>query len=175
MVIVRKATLVDLRPIHDLAWKVFPATYREILSPEQSDFMMEWMYSIPSLTAQVLEEGHRYLVAEHAEDGTIAGYVSVQPENRQDDASGLPLWHLQKIYVDPDEQGEHLGRRLFEAALAYVRELQGGPAMIHLNVNRHNRALGFYEHIGMERVGQGDFDIGHGFYMNDYIMAKRVD
>jgi ribosomal protein S18 acetylase RimI-like enzyme len=174
MVKVRKASLVDLRPIHDLAWKVFPATYRSILTPEQIDFMMEWMYSIPSLTEQVLREGHRYLVAER-EDGRLAGYVSVQPENRTDETTGLPLWHLQKIYVDPDMQGEYLGQTLFEAAFAYVKELQGGPATVHLNVNRHNPALGFYEHMGMVKAGEGDFDIGHGFYMNDYIMAKNTE
>ena len=42
---------------------------------------------------------------------------------------------------------------------------------MELNVNRKNPALGFYEHLGMQKVRSGDFPIGHGFYMNDYIMG----
>ena len=40
---------------------------------------------------------------------------------------------------------------------------------MELNVNRENPATGFYEYIGMIRDRQGDFPIGNGFYMNDYI------
>ena len=40
-----------------------------------------------------------------------------------------------------------------------------------LNVNRNNNAVSFYRKMGMEILGQGDFDIGSGYYMNDYIMS----
>jgi hypothetical protein len=43
-----------------------------------------------------------------------------------------------------------------------------------LNVNRYNKALQFYLHMGMKRVSEGDFDIGHGYYMNDYIMGMEI-
>ena len=45
---------------------------------------------------------------------------------------------------------------------------------MELNVNRHNPALGFYEHMGMSKAREGDFDIGNGFYMNDYIMGITI-
>ena len=48
---------------------------------------------------------------------------------------------------------------------------QAPGARIELNVNRNNPALGFYEHIGMRKDREGDFPIGNGYYMNDYIMA----
>ena len=32
-----------------------------------------------------------------------------------------------------------------------------------------------YEHLGMHKARQGDFDIGEGFYMNDYIMSIEVN
>ena len=28
---------------------------------------------------------------------------------------------------------------------------------MHLNVNRNNKALQFYQHLGMEKVAEGDF------------------
>ena len=45
---------------------------------------------------------------------------------------------------------------------------------MELNVNRHNSAVVFYEHLGMRRDRQGDFPIGHGYFMNDYIFAIDI-
>ena len=41
----------------ELATEAFPYTYREILTPEQIDYMMDWMYSPESLSRQMEEEG----------------------------------------------------------------------------------------------------------------------
>ena len=46
---------------------------------------------------------------------------------------------------------------------------------MELNVNRNNPALGFYEHMGMKKVREGDFPIGNGYYMNDYIMGLDIN
>ena len=45
MFTIRKATSDDCKLINELANQVFPATYKEILSTEQLDYMMEWMYA----------------------------------------------------------------------------------------------------------------------------------
>ena len=42
MFTIRKATSDDCKLINELANQVFPATYKEILSTEQLDYMMEW-------------------------------------------------------------------------------------------------------------------------------------
>ena len=43
------------------------------------------------------------------------------------------------------------------------------------NVNRNNKAVGFYEHMGMKKSREGDFPIGNGYYMNDYIMQLKIE
>ena len=48
------------------------------------------------------------------------------------------------------------------------------PCVMELNVNRNNKALRFYERMGMHKDREGDFPIGNGFYMNDYIMAITI-
>ena len=53
MLIIRKATTADCELIHKLAWQIFPETYKDILSPEQNDYMMEWMYSIENIRKQM--------------------------------------------------------------------------------------------------------------------------
>ena len=60
-----------------MACVAFPDTYKTILSPEQLDYMMEWMYSPENLRRQ-MAEGHVYYIA--YKDGTPCGYLSVQPE-----------------------------------------------------------------------------------------------
>ena len=42
---IRKATTEDIKLINELAWIAFPATYKDILTKEQIDYMMDWMYS----------------------------------------------------------------------------------------------------------------------------------
>lgn len=88
MFTIRKATSADCELIHKLAWQIFPETYKEILSKEQTEYMMEWMYSLENIRKQMKEEGHVYLIA--YEECEAAGYVSVQPE-------GDNLFHLQRF------------------------------------------------------------------------------
>ena len=73
MFTIRKATSADCGLIHKLAWQIFPETYKEILSKEQLDYMMDWMYSPKNLRKQMEEEGHIYYIA--YKDGEAAGYV----------------------------------------------------------------------------------------------------
>ena len=165
------AGVENIMQIHDMAEIVFRHTYRDILSTEQMEYMMEWMYSPTNLQKQ-FAEGHVYFIA--LCDGIPCGYLSVQPDGMTE--SGRLLYHLQKIYVIPSEQGYGLGRLLFEKAVSHIRsESSGRPAALELNVNRNNPAIGFYHHLGLKILRQGDFHIGNGFYMNDYIMGTYID
>lgn len=162
---VRRAGEQDCALIRRLAGEVFPVTYRAILSPEQLEYMMEWMYSPENLRRQMAEQGHVWFIA--ASDGEPCGYVSVQQQ-------GADLFHLQKIYVLPRFQGLGAGEFLFRHAVGYIRSVHPAPCRMELNVNRNNRALHFYERMGMRKVREGDFAIGNGYYMNDYIMALEI-
>lgn len=162
---IRIATTKDIPLIRQLAEQVFPETYKNIITPEQCRYMMEMMYSEESLRRQMTKEGHVYQLL--SVDGEAAGYVSVQPIESD-------LYELQKIYVLPRFQGRHLGRTLFDAAVALVKKLHPEPCRIFLHVNRYNKAKTFYEHLGLKVTKQGDYNIGHGYFMNDYIMEKEI-
>ncbi len=71
MISIIQATTRDIPLIHDMASIVFPHTYRSLLSKEQLDFMMEWMYSYDNLKRQMLEENNTYYIA--YVDGAAAG------------------------------------------------------------------------------------------------------
>lgn len=157
---IRIATKKDADLIYSLALQVFPATYKEILSPEQLEYMMEWMYA-PANTLRMMDEGQVYLIM--SKDGKNCGYASIE----QQDAD---LFHLQKIYVLPAFQGCGAGKYLFEEVLKYIRNIHPSSFTMELNVNRGNKAVHFYKRMGMTIDREGDFSIGNGYYMNDYIM-----
>lgn len=170
-ILIRSASLEDIPLIRELAGVTFPDTYREILSPEQMDYMMDWMYSAANLERQMTEQLHKYFIAEYG--GIPCGYLSL---NREGVADGHVLFHLQKIYVLPEFQGKHIGSALFTQAVDYIRDAcRDYPARIELNVNRYNtRAVNYYRAKGMTVARQGDFPIGNGYYMNDYIMQLDI-
>ena len=163
---VREATVEDAALIQRLASQVWSHTYGHILSAEQLDYMFDMMYSIPSLQQQMGPAGHRYFIA--SRNGIPCGYVSVEREGEQ-------RFHLQKIYVVPDAQGTGAGRFLMQTVFDHVKSLcPDRPCTVELNVNRENKARQFYEHMGYTVVRSGDFPIGNGYYMNDYIMSVTI-
>lgn len=169
---IRRATVADIAAIRRMADKAFRHTYRDILTPGQMEYMMEWMYSVESLQRQMTVEGHMYDILTTDADGDV-GYVAYNRESAE--ADGSVLFHLQKIYVLPEHQGKGLGAVLLERAETMMRQLADGhPARYELNVNRNNSAVTFYERMGLHKDREGDFDIGDGYYMNDYIMAKDL-
>lgn len=165
MITFRKATAQDIPDIRHIAEIAFPATYCDIISPEQLKYMMEWMYSEDSLHDQINKQGHVFLLAEI--NGNPCGYASIEQQ-------GADLFHLQKIYILPEFHGRGIGRSLFEHVTDYIRKPHPTPCLMELNVNRHNRAVSFYEHLGMRRLRSGDFPIGGGYFMNDYIMGMEL-
>ena len=168
---VRRASADDIPLIRRLAGVVFPATYREILSPGQLDYMMDWMYSREALQRQMDRDGHVYFLGLSGD--VPCGYVSVQPRGLEED--GTALFELQKIYVLPSFQKQRIGHMLFTHACTFARRhAEDRPCRIELHVNRSNAAVNFYRHLGMEILREGDFPIGNGYYMNDYVMGMAL-
>lgn len=165
MLDIRNASLEDIQVIRAMAAAVFPSTYKNILSSDQIDYMMEWMYSEESLRRQMTEENHCYYIA--YKEGLPVGYLSIQPD-------GEDVFHLQKLYLLPALQGMHLGEQCFQYAIAAIKKLHPTPCRMLLNVNRCNKALAFYQKMGMVIDSEGDFPIGNGYYMNDYIMRMDI-
>ena len=164
MIEAKLADLRDVELIRKLGVAAFTETYVSILERAQIDYMLHWMYSAESLKRQMAEK-HVYRIAYF--DGEPCGYVSVQPE-------GESAYHLQKIYVLKKFQGRKIGEFLFKLALDCIKKEHPAPCRVSLNVNRNNGAVGFYKKMGMKKIAEGDFPIGNGWFMNDYIMAIDI-
>lgn len=164
MITLRKATSGDIELIHTLGVEIFTHTYQGILSPEQIDYMLDMMYSHDSLKQQIEVYEHRYFIA-NCEEGKPCGYLSLQRESPE-------VMVLQKIYILPSYHGKGIGKQLIDYAIEYTQ--REGANRIELHVNRENKSLQFYQHLGFEIARTSDFDIGNGYFMNDHIMSINV-
>lgn len=162
-IIIRAATKDDIDIIHELANAVWPSTYKEILGPEQLDYMMHLIYSKSSLQKQ-FDAQHNFLIAE--EDNKPLAFADY---SLLKDA----VYKLHKIYVLPDQQGKSIGKLLINYVIEKVK--QKGATALLLNVNRNNKAKQFYEHLGFKVISEEDIDIGEGYFMNDYVMSLNLD
>lgn len=151
--------------IQALAHSIWPPTFREILTDDQIEYMLDMMYSVSSLEKQMEELCHHYLLVE--EDGEYLGFVSYEIGYRS-----YSTTKIHKIYVLPSTQGKGIGRFLIDTVEKIARK--NNNRNLTLNVNRFNKAIDFYKKVGFEIIGNEDIDIGNGFLMEDYIMSKQL-
>jgi diamine N-acetyltransferase len=161
---IRTAQKEDIVTIQHLAALVWPHAYADIISPRQIAYMLHAMYSYKVLEQQMEAEGHRFLIATDAEQPI--GFAGFGPVTQEE-------WKLHKLYVLPFLQQKGAGKQLIEAVEKAIMD-EGGTSVV-LNVNRENKAIGFYEHLGFTIYEQGDYPIGAGFFMNDYRMRKQLN
>ena len=154
----------SLQTIRDIAASIWPETFREILSPEQIRYMMEMMYA-PHVMEKELTSGYHFEVL--AADGVPSGYISYSAYHSPDTAK------LHKVYLLSSCHGKGIGSLMLRHAENQTRKL--GFSKLQLNVNKHNtRAIRAYERNGFTRIDSVKIDIGNGFFMDDYVMAKNL-
>ena len=162
---IKKAEVDDCAIIRDLASQIWGPTYQSILSEEQLNYMFEMMYATDHIRQQMSEQGHQYFIV-YADQQPV-GYLSIE-------TSSNDTYIFQKIYALPEFHGKGVGRYMFEQGVSYLKTIHPSPFTVELFVNRANPAVGFYEHLGMRKTGTRDFDIGNGYFMNDYVMAMDI-
>lgn len=148
----------DLHRVAVLARRIWPEAFAGILPADRIPDMLDEIYAIDTLRADIALHGHVYWIA--LIDGHDAGYLSAY---RQADR----LW-IKKIYLDAACRGRGIGKRLLDTAEAHFAPV----GSIALSVNDKNApAIGFYEAQGFAieahvPVRMGPFDF------HDYIMAR---
>ena len=150
----------DVFIVNHLANEIWPHAYGGILSKDQLDYMLDWLYDINTLREKV-QIGYLYYLIK--ENGVAKGYMALEPN--YPDAGFL---RIHNIYVLPDQQKKGLGRAMMNHAIDIAFDLD--LKRLHLNVNRFNKARDFYERLGFNVIGEEDIDIGKGYLMEDYIM-----
>ncbi|MGG9972007.1 GNAT family N-acetyltransferase [Ferruginibacter sp. SUN002] len=166
MLSINKVGLEAVPVINALARSIWPIAYKDVISSEQIDYMLELMYSERSLSNQILNHGHNFIMA--YDNGSPIGYASYAPKVMNNIAS-TSIYRLHKLYVSVGNQTKGTGRSLVDYIINDIKP--AGATQLELNVNRYNKAVGFYQKIGFIISREELLDLGHNFYMDDYIMT----
>ena len=160
---IRTATEADIPLLRDLAHRIWRECYPGIITVEQIEFMLGWMYSEEEIRRQ-LRAGFTWEIVE--DDGAAIGFLSFSVEE-----DGRVKLH--KMYLLPDRQRGGIGRQLLAHVCERAQAL--GAREVWMQVNKRNtRAIGAYLKAGFRIEREAVFDIGGGFVMDDYLMVRSV-
>ena len=160
---IRNADKTDVHVISLLAHAIWPDTYASILNDAQLNYMLNYFYSEESLKKQIDDGQHFLLALSNAE---TVGFASYSHSNK------TGAYKIHKLYVHPMLHGHGFGKKLLERIIKDIKSK--GATKLALNVNRHNRAIHFYEKYGFKKVGEEDVAIGEGFFQNDFVMEMDI-
>ena len=144
-----------------LARETWLQHYVPLIGAAQVEYMLARFQSAEAIARQIAAEGYEYYMAPEA------GYLALVPDPARKSAM------LSKIYVLEKLRGTGTGRAL--VAFAEKRAAELGGAELWLTVNKHNAgAIAFYEKMGFRKTEALVTDIGGGFVMDDWRMAKPL-
>lgn len=161
-----KATVENIPLIQDLARRSWKNAYSEILSEEQMEYMLSEMYSEQEIDRQLQNPNYHYYLIEDETKGSYEGFIGYEHNYEHETTK------LHRIYLVPESKGKGFGKE----ALLFLNEKvsENGNKRIILNVNKYNAARNFYESQGYKVYGEGVFDIGNGFVMDDFLMEFLI-
>lgn len=155
----------DVAAVIALAHRIWHAHYPGIISPAQIDYMLAQRYSIARLQQELALPEIRWELARQA--GQLLGFASTihLPEAQE--------LKLDKLYVAPAAQGRGVGRALVTSAVVRAKALACGALILAVNKNNES-AITAYRHFGFVVRAETKVDIGAGFVMDDFIMARSL-
>ena len=149
----------------ELAGVIWRQHYPGIISSAQIDYMLARMYALDVLKEEIRAKGIRFVRL--LVDNELAGFASLGPGLAQGEMQ------LHKCYLLPKLHGRGYGSLLLRHC---EREaVRVGARRLVLTVNKHNvNAIAAYQRNGFKKLDAVVVDIGGGFVMDDFVMAKEL-
>jgi len=161
----------DFSGLRELAGTIWRQHYAGIVSAAQIDYMLAGRFSDAALREHIYA-ADRWLELLRV-SGTPVGYCGYALADMHGDDSTPAAMKLGQLYVLESHRGMGLGRFLLERVEGRSRDL--GRSVLWLQVNKRNvGAIGFYRAMGFTVIREAVFNIGGGFVMDDYVMAKGL-
>ncbi|MDN3617281.1 GNAT family N-acetyltransferase [Vibrio gallaecicus] len=161
---VREATKDDCVKLAALSIKVWLDTYaREGIKTEYAEYVLSTFTA--TYFFEILDTT-KYRVFVSEEQEVIQGYVMVNLESHyQTSGNGF---EVEKLYVDNTFKGKGLGRKL----LNEVENQLGNKYWLYTWVE--NESNGFYEHLGLSRIGLLTFEFAGASIENNVYQSAHT-
>lgn len=153
----------DIAKIAHLAQSIWTAHYPPIIGQQQVSYMLENFQSTAAISKEI-HSGSRYYIVE--KNHQAIGYFAIIMSNPES-------IKISKLYIESQQQRSKTGQMIIQFIEDYA--LRHEISSIWLTVNRANRqAINFY--VKQKFISEGVIvqDIGNGFIMDDYKMAKQL-
>tara|TARA_B110000285_G_scaffold85362_1_gene97907 strand:- start:8078 stop:8563 length:486 start_codon:yes stop_codon:yes gene_type:complete len=160
---IQKLSRGELLIIQQLAHEIWPICFKEMISKEQIDYMLDWMYSTNQLEEN-FDKGHEFIVLKAGDENI--GFASFEIKTTKENI------RLHKLYVNPNKHNKGSGRKLLYRIIE--TGINHNCNSLDLFVNRTNPAVSFYKKLGFKIVESIDLEIGNAYYMNDYRMKIEI-
>lgn len=161
---ITSVTESDIDLLIQLAYRIWHAHYPGIITSQQIDYMLERGYTRQVIMDEIANQGVIWLTIKNGTE--MIGFASLGPY-------APATMKLHKLYLLPEYHGTGIGAR----ALAEVEQIarDNAASALVLNVNRHNtKAIRAYERAGWRVAEEVVIDIGNGYVMDDFVMAKEL-
>jgi ribosomal protein S18 acetylase RimI-like enzyme len=146
------------------AREIWRAHYPAIIGAAQTEYMLAQRYDRSVILGELARDDVWWDVLR--EDASMVAFASSIAENEVE-------LKLDKLYVHPSRQRRGFGAMLIEHTCA--RAIVRGFHAVILAVNKHNHtAIAAYRKHGFEVRESVVKDIGGGFVMDDYVMARKM-
>ena len=154
--------LVDA--VAELAREIWQQHFTPIIGAAQVEYMLNKFQSSKAIASQ-LDDGWEYYMAIREKEHV--GYTGLVPNVLE------KKMLLSKIYVKSSARGHGVGNQILTFVEATSRTR--GFDTVWLTVNRFNDStVEWYIRHGFIIVDEVKKDIGGGFFMDDFIMEKKI-
>jgi ribosomal protein S18 acetylase RimI-like enzyme len=150
----------ELPRIASLARRIWPEAFAGILPADRIPGMLDEIYALETLAADIGERGHKYWLA--SGDGGDLGYASAYRADGR-------VW-IKKLYLLAEARGRGLGKAMIATARAYFGE--DLPVALYVN-DRNAAAIAFYRSQGFEIEQHVPVQMGP-YRFTDYVMVRSA-
>lgn len=154
----------DIECVAALAREIWIHHYVQIIGEEQVEYMLLNFQSSAAIKSQIADGAEYYLVKIENEP---VGYIGMRADKNKDKML------LSKLYLRNVTRGKGDGK----AILNFVEDkcVAENISFVWLTVNKMNAgAINWYKNRDFVLIDEVKSDIGGGFFMDDYIMQKRI-
>lgn len=154
---IRRATVDDAQALSTLARATFVESFGHLYAREDLDAFLDEAYAIDRQATILAHPDYAVFLLDA--DGRAVGHCAAGPCGLLHPEASPADGEIKRLYVLAEAQNGGQGRRLMDAALAWLE--RDGPRRLWIGVYSENvGAQRFYARYGFEKVGTYEFAVG---------------